>query len=409
MRNVVEREELLISSLDYRGIIESGLSSVKSIIHICVTSFTVCVTGLNPVIFMSQQQQQQPPPPTADYDSTAIEATEDLDYVDLVLDQYGSNFTVPSSLPGSPLHTECPQLQNSNTKALTASSLTSFLLVARWLEDKVLVSFMVGEQEASKCPEVYRLPQTVEGEEASAALDDLTGPIDQSQLSITVKPSNTNYRARFSVPKSSGRGSTLQQPPPQLDLLSELQIATDSTFPLTGLSSIAGEGGGGTDETEAACSTSDQVSEIVNELAVGENRDVFDGDVPEVNGNDHYTYCPTATSSSRNTVLTSTSTIRPANSCSSLASPSCFYDSKQSSSAKGKWALYDAEITMELPKATFRRSSSDLLIKASARDAILCGSNGECWKRFMVPFQRRATFTTPPPPHGSWKQHQLTG
>lgn len=140
----------------------------------------------------------------------------------------------------------------------------------------------------------------------------------------------------------------LHRMPQPTDLLSELQ-ATDSSFPLTGLShadsavgaapSLNGGGGGGcTDETEGACSTSDQVSEIVNELGPGEDPEcAFNGGIMheeecDLGGcyGENGVYCATTTTSSgRNTVITSTSTIRPANSCSSLASPSSTYDTSK--------------------------------------------------------------------------------
>ncbi|VDD75198.1 unnamed protein product [Mesocestoides corti] len=105
-----------------------------------------------------------------------------------------------------------------------------------------------------------------------------------------------------SVPKVASGGVPRR---PQLDLLSELQ-QTDSSFPVTGILSTS-VSGGASEETEGACSTSDQVSEIANEVADAEVE--FGGDYA------------TATSSSQNTVITSTSTLKPANSCHSLASP----------------------------------------------------------------------------------------
>ncbi|VUZ45544.1 unnamed protein product [Hymenolepis diminuta] len=325
--------------------------------------------------------------PNDGIDFTAVEATEDLDYFDLILEN-GPISLLSSDLSSDyHLHVECPQLQNSQ--------------------------FVVGEQKATECPEIYRLPSTVEEEEASAIQDDLSGQLDVSQCSVTVKPLNTNFRARFSVPKTSGHGSALRRVPQPMDLLSELQ-ATDSSFPLTGLStaeSFTGggsgvNGGGCTDETEGACSTSDQVSEIVNEVSSGEDSEFpFNGE--HMHEEDDMDLCrgadsekgvcctTTTTSSSRNTVVTSSSTIRPANSCNSLASPPSTYEPKSS---------------VETSTATFRRSSSDLLLKVSARDAIHCGSSGECWKRFMVPRRR---FTTPPPPHRfqqtATKQQELNG
>nr|CDS32840.1 RUN domain containing protein 3A [Hymenolepis microstoma] len=302
-------------------------------------------------------------------DSTAIEATEDLDYFDLIRENCSPSLLSLDSSANSPLQVECPQLQN-------------FQLV-------------VGEQKASECPEIYRLPSTVEEESASALQDDLSGQLDLSQCSVTVRPTNTNFRARFSVPKTSGHGSSLHRIPQPMDLLSELQ-ATDSSFPLTGLSNAESCAGGGVDcidETEGACSTSDQVSEIVNEVSSRENLDCGSSGDHMHEEDDMGCYCgvgcgnnayctTTTTSSSRNTVVTSTSTIRPANSCSSLASPS---------------SAYEANSSMETPTVPFRRSSSDLLVKTSAANPIHSGSPGECRKRFMAPPHRRATFTTPPP------------
>lgn len=149
------------------------------------------------------------------------------------------------------------------------------------------------------------------------------------------------------MPKTSGRGSALRRVPQPMDLLSELQ-ATDSSFPLTGLSTAESctgggsgvNGGGCIDETEGACSTSDQVSEIVNEVSSGEDSEFpFNGehmheedDMECCRGADceKGVYCTTTTtSSSRNTVITSTSTIRPVNSCNSLASPSSTYETSK--------------------------------------------------------------------------------
>ncbi len=107
------------------------------------------------------------------------------------------------------------------------------------------------------------------------------------------------------VPKTAPTAASSRQP--QLDLMSELQ-QTDSSFPITGLtntttsSSANGDNGGN-------CSTSDQVSEIAMDVCM--TNEVAD----------YEDYGTTATSSSRNTVLTSTSTIKPANSCVSLTSP----------------------------------------------------------------------------------------
>lgn len=138
-----------------------------------------------------------------------------------------------------------------------------------------------------------------------------------------------------SVPKTVVGGS-LRRSPPQLDLLSELQ-QTDSSFPLTGLSSLAsgegggGGGGGGGEETEGACSTSDQVSDIVNEVAP-EEETAFGS---PGSGGDRGGYA-TTTSSSRNTVLTSTSTIRPTNFSNSLASSLSIHETGRCSKQCGR-------------------------------------------------------------------------
>ena len=117
----------------------------------------------------------------------------------------------------------------------------------------------------------------------------------------------------------------MRHAPPQLDLLTELQ-QTDSSFPLTGLSSFASLETGndyGCEETEGACSTSDQVSDIVNEIVIeNENRADILIVRKESSSSGGEGGFATTTNSSRNTVLTSTSTIRPAISCTSLASPS---------------------------------------------------------------------------------------
>ncbi|KAM3176501.1 hypothetical protein ACTXT7_006372 [Hymenolepis weldensis] len=111
--------------------------------------------------------------PNDGFDSTAVEATEDLDYFDLILAN-GPTSLLSSDLSSNyHLHVECPQLQNSQ--------------------------FVVGEQKATECPEIYRLPSTVEEEEASAVQDDLSSQLDVSQCSVTVKPLNTNFRARFTT------------------------------------------------------------------------------------------------------------------------------------------------------------------------------------------------------------------
>ncbi|VDO04708.1 unnamed protein product [Rodentolepis nana] len=323
-------------------------------------------------------------PPDDGFDSTAIEATEDLDYFDLIRENCPPSLLSPDPSSNFPLQVECPQLQN--------------------------LQFVVGEQKASECPEIYRLPTTVEEESASALQDDLSGQLDLSQCSVTIRPSNTNFRARFSVPKTSGHGSYLRRIPQPMDLLSELQ-ATDSSFPLTGLSNAESCAGGCVDcidETEGACSTSDQVSDIVNEVSSRENLECGSGgdhmheedDMGYYRGGGHRNdgYCTTTTaSSSRNTVVTSTSTIRPANSCSSLASPS---------------SVYEADSSVETPTVPFRRSSSDLLVKASATNPINGGIPGECCERFMIPPRRRATFTTPPPRmfrHTTTKDQELNG
>ncbi|VDM32678.1 unnamed protein product [Hydatigera taeniaeformis] len=249
-------------------------------------------------------------------DMTAIEATEDVDVVDLL---YESGVAGGTSLGMRPLlRVEFPRSQS--------------------------YQFAIGEQETSKCCEVYRLPNANDADLPSGDVS----PLDFSRLFVTVRPSNTNYRARFSVPKTVVGGS-LRQLPPQLDLLSELQ-QTDSSFPLTGLSLLAsGDGGGGGDETEGACSTSDQVSDIVNEVA-SEEETAFGSSASggECAG------CPTTTSSSRNTVLTSTSTIRPTN---SLGSSPSIHEAITEQMLYAR-ALVDSAV--ELPREAFRRSTSDL-------------------------------------------------
>ncbi|KAL5113102.1 RUN domain-containing protein 3A [Taenia crassiceps] len=246
-------------------------------------------------------------------DMAAIEATEDLDVVDLFYEG-GVACGTPSEA-GPLLHVECPLPQSSQ--------------------------FVIGEQETSQCSEVYRLPTATDFITPSSNGE----AFDLSQLLLTVKPSNTNYRARFAVPKTVAGGPS-RRSPPQLDLLSELQ-QTDSSFPLTGLSSLTsgeggggGGGGGGGEETEGACSTSDQVSDIVNEVAPEE--DTAFGSSGSGGDCGGYT---TATSSSRNTVLTITSTIRPTNLSNSLtSSPS----------------IHEAETATEPTMGEFRRSTSDL-------------------------------------------------
>ncbi|VDK24127.1 unnamed protein product [Taenia asiatica] len=282
-------------------------------------------------------------------DMAAIEATEDLDVVDLLYERSAAGST--SSEVGPLLRVECPRPQSSQ--------------------------FVIGEQEASECSEVYRLPG------ATDAITPSTdgSPLDLSQLLVTVKPSNTNYRARFSVPKTVVGGSS-RRSPPQLDLLSELQ-QTDSSFPLTGLSSLAsGEGGagggGGGEETEGACSTSDQVSDIVNEVAPEEETAFGSAG----SGGDCGGYATTA-SSSRNTVLTSTSTIRPTNFSNSLASSPSINETACTR------ALL-AETATEPPMGAFRRSTSDL---PTATTTIMKGATG-CRRRCVV---SRPSFTPTSP------------
>lgn len=121
-----------------------------------------------------------------------------------------------------------------------------------------------------------------------------------------------------SLPKTAPTNSSMMRQP-QLDLMSELQ-QTDTSFPITGLTNNSSDG-------HAALSTSSQVSEIALDMTT-EVADDNDGLLTNEEG-DGQGYCgvdddgvPAATtSSSRNTVLTSTSTIKPATSCVSLASP----------------------------------------------------------------------------------------
>ncbi|KAL5961939.1 RUN domain-containing protein 3A [Taenia solium] len=284
-------------------------------------------------------------------DMAAIEATEDLDVVDLLYERGVAGST--SSEVGPLLRVECPRPQSSQ--------------------------FVIGEQEASECSEVYRLPG------ATDAITPSTNgsPLDLSQLLVTVKPSNTNYRARFSVPKTVVGGSS-RRSPPQLDLLSELQ-QTDSSFPLTGLSSLAsgqggagGGGGGGGEETEGACSTSDQVSDIVNEVAPEEETAFGSAG----SGGDCGGYATTA-SSSRNTVLTSTSTIRPTNFSNSLASSPSINETACTR------ALL-VETATEPPMGAFRRSTSDL---PTTTTTIMKGATG-CRRRCIV---SRPSFTPTSP------------
>ncbi|KAH9287088.1 RUN domain-containing protein 3A [Echinococcus granulosus] len=269
-------------------------------------------------------------------DMSAIEATEDLDVVDL--------------------------LYEPNIASSTFSRMRPLLRVERPRPRSF--QFAMGEQEALECSEVYRLPG------ATNAISPFTSGslLDLSQLLVTVKPSNINYRARFSVPKTVVGGSS-RRSPPQLDLLSELQ-QTDSSFPLTGLSLLTSEeggdggGGGGGEETEGACSTSDQVSDIVNEVAP-EEEIVFGS---SASGGD-CGGCTTTTSSSRNTVLTSTSTIRPTNVSSSLAS---------------SLSIHEAKAATEPPRGTFRRSTSDLPATTTA-SMTLTSTTGRCQRHVVSP------------------------
>ncbi|CDS40270.1 RUN domain containing protein 3A [Echinococcus multilocularis] len=268
-------------------------------------------------------------------DMSAIEATEDLDVVDL--------------------------LYEPNIASSTFSRMRPLLRVERPRPRSF--QFAMGEQEALECSEVYRLSG------ATDAISPFTSGslLDLSQLLVTVKPSNINYRARFSVPKTVVGGSS-RRSPPQLDLLSELQ-QTDSSFPLTGLSLLTSEeggdgGGGGGEETEGACSTSDQVSDIVNEVAP-EEEIVFGS---SASGGD-CGGCTTTTSSSINTVLTSTSTVRPTNVSSSLtSSPS----------------IHKAKAATEPPRGTFRRSTSDLPTTTTASMTVT-STTGRCQRHVVSP------------------------
>uniref|UniRef100_A0A5K3F4M9 RUN domain-containing protein n=2 Tax=Mesocestoides corti TaxID=53468 RepID=A0A5K3F4M9_MESCO len=250
------------------------------------------------------------PLPRDQVDLCAVEATEDLDVVDL-------------------LH------KKADGSAETSSLRVEYPCAPNFSELRLLdPQFEVGEQEMSECIEKYRLPNALDlSPSANDSIPDL------SQMIVTIKPSNTNYRARFSVPKVASGGVPRR---PQLDLLSELQ-QTDSSFPVTGILSTS-VSGGASEETEGACSTSDQVSEIANEVADAEVE--FGGDYA------------TATSSSQNTVITSTSTLKPANSCHSLASPPSTNEAEASA------------------KSQVHRSTPELFINQNCSNAMPFSANG---------------------------------
>ncbi|VDN09906.1 unnamed protein product [Dibothriocephalus latus] len=95
----------------------------------------------------------------------------------------------------------------------------------------------IGQQELPGPHEKFRLPNhdclsPMEGEP----------PMTLERYSVTVKPKNTNFRSRYSLPSSTSRRTV------PIDLLTEIQTA-DSSFPMAGIS-------------PASEATSYQVSEI---------------------------------------------------------------------------------------------------------------------------------------------------
>ncbi|VDD75197.1 unnamed protein product [Mesocestoides corti] len=126
------------------------------------------------------------PLPRDQVDLCAVEATEDLDVVDLL------HKKADGSAETSSLRVEYPCAPNFSELRLLDPQLLGCGLILVTSAYVFVAQFEVGEQEMSECIEKYRLPNALDlSPSANDSIPDL------SQMIVTIKPSNTNYRARL--------------------------------------------------------------------------------------------------------------------------------------------------------------------------------------------------------------------